>query len=92
MKKLLYGVAGLVILSLLTVGVLLYQYPYLPAIIDEGFPSWKWPAKGIYVKVTGEPVAWPQKEKLSSTSQSPTNSKLLTLIKESETDALLGLP
>lgn len=90
MKKLLYGVAGLVILSLLTVGVLLYQYPYLPAIIDEGFPSWKWPAKGIYVKVTGEPVAWPQKEKLSSTSQSPTNSKLLTLIKESETDALLA--
>lgn len=90
MKKFILGlVALLLLLGAFTAGGL-YQYPYLPAIVEEGFPSPIWPSKGIFVQVTGKPVVWPHKINQNTTPVSPDGKKLNELLAISETDALLA--
>ncbi len=90
MKKLLWVFIGLFIASLLVAGGGLYRYPYLPAIVEEGFPAPFWPATGIYVDVSGKPRDFPSAIKASDTPLTEAGEKLRTLLKNSETDALLA--
>ncbi len=71
-------------------GATLYSYPHLPAIVEEGFPAWKWPARGNYVQVTGVPLKWPKLLAAVDKPVSEAGRKLKDLMVETETDALVA--
>lgn len=90
MKKIILGLLLVLIGALTAAGVTLYKYPYLPTIAQEGFPSEVWPASGIFVEVTGEPLKWPHLLETDSKPVSEAGAKLNTLLKETQTDAMLA--
>lgn len=71
-------------------GATLYSYPHLPAIVEEGFPAWKWPARGNYVQVTGVPLKWPKLLAADDKPVSEAGRKLKELMTQTETDALVA--
>lgn len=90
MRKFIFILLALMVLLGILGGGVLYRYPYLPVIVEEGFPSAVWPAKGIFVQVTGEPTAWPHKVIANKTPLSDAGEKLNKLLAETETDTLLA--
>lgn len=90
MKKLLWAILGLFLILLIGAGGGLYRYPYLPEIVEEGFPAPFWPAKGIYVDVTGKPRSFSSSLPVDEKPVSEAGRRLIALLKEKDTDALLA--
>lgn len=90
MRKLFLGIILLLLAGLISIAGTLYRYPYLPAIVDEGFPPPFWPAKGIYVDVSGQPKVINGDIASYANPVSEAGGKLNALLKDSETDALLA--
>lgn len=90
MRKILLVLVLLLICGLIGIGGVVYRYPHVIAIADEGFPAAVWPARGIYVQVTGEPVKWPHKFETKVDTSTEAGKKLLALNLENETDALVA--
>ncbi len=90
MKKLLIFVLAVIVLGSIAAGGVAYQYPHVIAIAEEGFPATKWPAKGIYVQVTGKPIAWPPKLKPMPPKQGDAARELQQLNTDNQTEALVA--
>lgn len=90
MKKLVIGLIAVVFGLIVAGGATLYKYPYLPAIVEEGFPAEVWPARGIYVQVTGVPLKWPHLLEADDKPVSEAGEKLKRLMLKTETDALVA--
>ena len=90
MKKFGLWLLLLIVLVGALATVALYRYPYLPDIVEEGFPSPVWPARGQFVPVNGVPENWPSERIKATPPRSAFGAKLNTLLVESETDALLA--
>lgn len=90
MKKFLLWLIVLILILISGLWLVIFTNPHLTAMVDEGFPSPYWPAKGIYVRVSGEPSRWPQKLAPKSALQSEWGKKLKELNVARETDALLA--
>ena len=90
MKKILLYIIAPILAVLVTSGVLLMRYPHLPAIVEEGFPAPRWPASGIFLRVTGQPISLPKKDLKLAPLNNEWAEKLKDLNIERETDALLA--
>lgn len=90
MKKFLLFIAFILIVLAMAVGGTAYRYPYVVTIAEEGFPASIWPAKGIFVDVTGIPQKWPLKQVANSHLESEYGKKLQQLNLDNETDALVA--
>ena len=89
-KKILLGVGALIVAALIGGGVVFSRNPHLPAIIDEGFPVAVWPAKGIYLRVTGVPRPLGKSVASLLPVENEWSEKLRAMNIERETDALLA--
>jgi CubicO group peptidase (beta-lactamase class C family) len=82
-RKWLFATLGLCIACIF--GALLYA-PYLPRLIEEGYPSATWPAPGSFAAVKGAP----DRAVFEAAAPIAPNARLRTLFGESEGRALLA--